>query len=351
MHHNNEPRACNMINVHNLEAPFYMIGWIAMSECSDARFVSIRNAPIDVHLFFEESVRSQGIPISNLPDQTLLMVESDCIAKIVRDFIGQDHSQLPKCCHDHTWEYIRGCFDATGYIDPLHMECYLTPPPKILEQLASFVSIPHQLDSDKGMMLFAGANCIDFLGKLYNGQTDRRTRSDVHFHQFLQCLIGKHPQQVWGTVMDFPVVKLTRTDSNAILPSKCNTSDVGYDLTIIHKIKDIGPNVTLYDTCIQICPPIGYYAEIIARSSLSKTGYMIANGTGIIDPGYTGNILVALARISPDATPIKLPFRCCQIIFRQQVHVELREDCASHGNMVSSTTRGGGGFGSTNPLK
>lgn len=63
-------------------------------------------------------------------------------------------------------------------------------------------------------------------------------------------------------------------------------------------------NTILYDTGIKINVKYGYYAEVVPRSSLSKSGYMLANSIGIIDNSYRNNIFVALTKINPDAPDI-----------------------------------------------
>lgn len=45
----------------------------------------------------------------------------------------------------------------------------------------------------------------------------------------------------------------------------------------------------------------GYYLQVFPRSSLSKSGYALANSVGIIDENYTGNIFIALTKTEPFA--------------------------------------------------
>ena len=82
--------------------------------------------------------------------------------------------------------------------------------------------------------------------------------------------------------------------------------------------------------------------EIVPRSSLSKSGYILANSVGIIDNSYRGNLMVALTKVCDDAKEIEYPFRCCQMIVRKYVNTYLEEV----GN-VDKTKRNEGGFGST----
>ena len=136
-----------------------------------------------------------------------------------------------------------------------------------------------------------------------------------------------------------------KTDKDAIIPFKSKQSDVGYDLTLIKVFKKINNKTSLYDTGIKIRVNHGLYAEIVPRSSIYKTGYFMANSLGIIDPNYNGNLLVALSKLDDSAPDLELPIRCCQLIFKEQIHMDIIE--VSDLKQLGETTRGEGGFGST----
>jgi deoxyuridine 5'-triphosphate nucleotidohydrolase len=141
-----------------------------------------------------------------------------------------------------------------------------------------------------------------------------------------------------------PNIKVYKTDPNAIIPTKAFEEDAGYDLTIIKKIKDFNSKTVLYDTGIKIEIDEGYYTEIVPRSSISKFGYILANNIGIIDNHYRGNLMIALTKIADDAPEIELPFKCCQLLVREQILSNLYEITD---NNLTSTKRQDGGFGST----
>lgn len=141
-----------------------------------------------------------------------------------------------------------------------------------------------------------------------------------------------------------PNIKVFKTDENAVIPAKAFEEDAGYDLTIIKKLKDFNSRTSLYDTGIKIEIDEGYYTEIVPRSSISKSGYILANNIGIIDNHYRGNLMIALTKIADDAPEIQLPFKCCQLIVRKQIFSNLIEVVE---NDFSETKRNEGGFGST----
>lgn len=137
----------------------------------------------------------------------------------------------------------------------------------------------------------------------------------------------------------------------AVAPSKNRFGDVGYDLTLIGIAKEISPVVKLYETGVVIEPAHGWYAEVVPRSSIIKTGHMLANCAGIIDPTYRGSIKVALIKVDPNAPDLDLSnpdhVKPVQIIFRPFIHHELvKVDL----NQLSATDRNDKGFGSSNHL-
>ena len=151
-------------------------------------------------------------------------------------------------------------------------------------------------------------------------------------------------QMVLYEINNKPNIKVFKTDDNAIFPTKAFPEDAGYDLTIIKKIKDFNSKTSLYDTGIKIEIDEGYYTEIVPRSSISKSGYILANNIGIIDNHYRGNLMIALSKIADDVPEIQLPFKCCQLIVREQILTNLIE---IDENNLSETKRNEGGFGST----
>lgn len=137
-------------------------------------------------------------------------------------------------------------------------------------------------------------------------------------------------------------VKIVRDSLDAILPTKGTPYAVGYDLTAISVHKKLSDRITLYDTGLKVQPPPGYYTEILPRSSLTKTGYVLSNSVGTIDPDYTGRLLIALTKVDPSMPDLEVPFTRCQLVLRKMENYEL-EDVAS----IEETERGDGGFGST----
>ena len=137
-------------------------------------------------------------------------------------------------------------------------------------------------------------------------------------------------------------IKFVINDNRAVIPTKAHPSDIGYDLTTIDVFRKLSHRITLFETGISMLPPDGYYIEIVPRSSMSKTGYMLANSVGTIDPSYTGTLKVALIKIDDSLPDIKLPFKLCQIVLRKAEYSDMVKV-----DSIDQTVRGDGGFGSS----
>jgi deoxyuridine 5'-triphosphate nucleotidohydrolase len=196
---------------------------------------------------------------------------------------------------------------------------------------------------------YKNSNMIDFLGQIYINGT---AMDDLHMNDDLYNFL-ENPDSAAGATGEAgsPELKIYKADADAVVPSKNNYSDAGLDLTIIKEYKRLNSDTVLYDTGIKLEIPNGYYVEIVPRSSISRSGYILANSVGIIDQGYTGNLYVALRKINKDCEDLVMPYKCCQIIMKKQIYPKIviedivSTETDSHNN--SGTSRGSGGFGST----
>jgi len=139
-----------------------------------------------------------------------------------------------------------------------------------------------------------------------------------------------------------PTLQVKRVHPDAVLPTRAHDLDLGYDLTAISMKKKLTGCTFLFDTGLQIKPPEGFYIEILPRSSLSKTGYMLSNSVGTIDVGYRGNLLIALTRVDETVAQLVPPFTKVQLVLRKANFYNVREV-----ESLDETVRGDGGFGST----
>lgn len=149
-----------------------------------------------------------------------------------------------------------------------------------------------------------------------------------------------------------PTIKVKLSDG-ATMPRCAHDSDVGYDLTVASaKIETNTRNHlilgrVIIDTGVAIEPPPGYHVEVVPNSRICKSGYIMPNSPGIIDPDYRGTIKViyvprALADMS-EARELFAPWKVCgQLIIRKTEHLPMMQV-----DELSTTERGTGGFGST----
>jgi len=86
---------------------------------------------------------------------------------------------------------------------------------------------------------------------------------------------------------------------------------------------------------------VSYY--LYPRSSISKTPLTMANSVGIIDAGYRGNIMAKIRNFSSSAQNISKGDKLFQICAP-----DLKPIMVKVVNELSETSRGSGGFGSTN---
>lgn len=196
-----------------------------------------------------------------------------------------------------------------------------------LETFSNFYNIP--CDKGENSIIYSGSNALDVFGAIYVNA------NHIYNKNF-------HTDMIKALDLEAPTLKMKKIHNDAITPIKANFSDVGYDLTAISISKQINKNTILCNTGIKLDIPTNYYVEIAPRSSIMKSGYMLANSIGIIDCSYKGELLIALTKVDDTAPEISFPFRCCQLIMKKQIFPIMVEV-----DDVSESKRGEGGFGSS----
>lgn len=255
------------------------------------------------------------------------------------------------------WTFISGYFRQNANISNIkHLpKCFLLfYNQDFMDNFTKYIKIPKTNcysynDSDYNKVIeYTSTNCIDLLGLIYkkNMKNTKINIFNIPFkNKYEECINWKNLLIRNGICKKLDICKIYKDCPEAIIPSKGNESDVGYDLTIIKEFKQLTPSTILYDTGIKLCVDFGYYIQIVPRSSLSKSGYILANSIGIIEKSYSGNLLVALTKIDKKMPDLKLPFKCCQLIFQPQISLKIVE--IQDIKKFEETTRGIGGFGSS----
>lgn len=146
------------------------------------------------------------------------------------------------------------------------------------------------------VIIYSRENMIEFLTYLKDEEYN-----DDEFYQLYSSIMNdynRYQEQI-------PTLTYSITIDGAKPPQKNTINDAGYDLHLTKFIKQVN-NVYLFDTGVKIIPPIGFYTEVVPRSSIYKLGYTLSNNVGIIDSNYRGNIMVALLRDEKSIDPEEL---------------------------------------------
>ena len=135
--------------------------------------------------------------------------------------------------------------------------------------------------------------------------------------------------------------------------STFHTGDAGLDLFVVEDYTIKAGEVAFISFQIQcqmvetneigVSKDVSYY--LYARSSLSKTPLMLANGVGVLDSCYRGPIIAALKNTSLQDYKINAGQRLVQICTRNLDSFNIRVV-----DELSLTSRGNGGFGSTDKI-
>lgn len=132
----------------------------------------------------------------------------------------------------------------------------------------------------------------------------------------------------------------------AFTPIKAHPSDVGWDLFLVEDIVLHEGRSAWGRTGLAVIPPTGYYCRILHRSSTyDNHGVMVREGT--VDPGFRGELLIALQRLVTGRTSnpwLEKGTKIAQLIL---AHHELADMEIVDGPPPIDTDRGTAGFGSS----
>lgn len=336
----------------------YLLGWIGSDgHISKSGFkISINQNDLSVLVKLRDIICHE-VPIKRKDTLVSLSISSSEISKDLCNLFNlkfdnsvykKSHSiEFPNIPEEFKYDFIRGYFEGDGYTNNTTDKYGERTQPifsissnskKMISSLYIHLNIPFPVNISNEVFC-QGVNAVDILGKLYDNCEDmfleRKYEKYLEWCCWLPALIN-----VPGAKGKVPSFKWWKTDINAVPPSKSRISDSGYDLFLLKKVKQIG-KVELYDTGIKIRPEHGWFCYLIGRSSIIKSGYLLANSVGVIDRSYTGNILVPLIKIDSECSDLELPCKLVQLVPAPICHFKMIEE------NFEETERGDGGFGST----
>ena len=137
------------------------------------------------------------------------------------------------------------------------------------------------------------------------------------------------------------IIRVKRLSDNAVLPTKSNNDDAGWDLYASESISIMPNSRTLVGTSVSMALSSGSVGLIWPRSVLAvKKGLDVF--AGVIDSGYRGEIKVCLFTSSNETVEITEGDRIAPILIQKINNVTFKESYN-----LSETSRGRGGFGSS----
>ncbi|MCL2083990.1 MAG: dUTP diphosphatase [Oscillospiraceae bacterium] len=141
-------------------------------------------------------------------------------------------------------------------------------------------------------------------------------------------------------------VEFTRLRDAAIPPARATEGSAGYDLSAcLDAPMTVAPGErALVPTGLRVAlPHSGAAAFVFARSGMAlKRGLAMANGVGVIDSDYRGELCVPVINLSGEPCEIRHGDRVAQMCLIPVYAARFAETGA-----LSDTERGAGGFGST----
>ena len=142
-----------------------------------------------------------------------------------------------------------------------------------------------------------------------------------------------------------PELKIVKSIDNAYIPEYEHIGDSGMSLRTPMTFDIPRRTQKLINLGIKMMIPEGYEVQIRSRSGKTlKQCLVVAQGTGTIDQGYTGDIGVILYNRGPSELRIKKGESIAQAVLCPVATANITEGIDED---MPDTTRGSGAYGST----
>ena len=148
----------------------------------------------------------------------------------------------------------------------------------------------------------------------------------------------------YGKIATSMQTKISLVDPKAIVPKYATPCSAGADVFArIDEEITVWPGTrALIPTGMKIAIPNGCCGLLLGRSGLAlKHGICLANGVGLIDSDYRGELGVILQNNGGEPFKVEDGMRIAQLVIVQYQQTRFEQDS------LNDTIRGKGGFGST----
>lgn len=137
------------------------------------------------------------------------------------------------------------------------------------------------------------------------------------------------------------MLRCAKLDDSARLPRRAHDTDAGFDLFALQSTWILAGSSAVVRTGVGVGIPAGHYGRVASRSGLSVK-HDIEVGAGVIDAGYTGEVMVKLHNHGSGNVHLAAGDRVAQLIV-SPIYTGGVEEVDS----LDATERGAAGFGST----
>ncbi|MFL2648165.1 MAG: dUTP diphosphatase [Candidatus Actinomarina sp.] len=138
-------------------------------------------------------------------------------------------------------------------------------------------------------------------------------------------------------------INIVLLNNDAKIPQKQHDSDIGYDIYSVKNYNITPKKVTKVKTGVSIELPEKYGGFILPRSGLASNHSITSiNSPGLVDPGYTGELVIPLFNHSDENYKLDKGER-----FAQLVIINVENITFNTVTQLKKTERSNKGFGST----
>lgn len=134
---------------------------------------------------------------------------------------------------------------------------------------------------------------------------------------------------------------------DAELPTRGHETDAGFDLYCPSPLVVKAHRFARIPLGIKVQMSPREWAMLLGRSStLTKFGLLVM--PGVVDPGYTGELMIAVQNLTDRTVHVDKHQRIAQFIMMSNLNLGYEP---RWGTVVQNSSRGSGGFGSTGSTK